>query len=197
MSETWFTSDIHFGHRRVLEFEPIARPFQTLEDMNVSIIHHWNTLVGPGDLVWVLGDFAFNREGLRLAKVLHGRKKLVLGNHDIFESAAYLEYFDELYGARFLSRELALTHVPIHPQELHRASINVHGHLHSKLIMKSPHYNVPDERYFNVCLEQNGLKPFHWDEVMTRVKKVREHEQHQKDKAERQIQSPEQKGPAV
>ena len=185
MAETWFVSDIHFGHRRVLEFEPHFRPFATLEDMNVTIIHNWNQFIGPLDLVYVLGDFAFNREGLRLAKVLHGRKKLVLGNHDLFKSADYLEYFDELMGVRFLSRELAISHVPMHPQELRRASVNVHGHLHSKHVMKGIDR---DERYFNVCLEQNGLFPFHMDQIMARVRKVKEDEQHKEAEDKRQSQ---------
>jgi len=179
MSETWFTSDIHFGHRRVLQFEPVNRPFQSLEDMNVTIIHNWNKLIGPADLVYVLGDFAFNREGLRLAKVLHGRKKLILGNHDIFSTADYLEYFDSLHGALFLNRVLALTHIPIHPNEFgYRSGVNVHGHLHGKLVTKGP-YQDPDERYFNACLEQNNMKPFHMDEVMKRAQQVKQRHIHE------------------
>jgi len=79
---TWFTSDLHFGHANIIEYS--GRPFTDAEQMNRSLIERWNTLVQPGDTVWVLGDVAMGRitETLPLVAELAGHKRLVTGNHD-------------------------------------------------------------------------------------------------------------------
>ena len=52
--------------------------------MNRGLIELWNETVGPGDEVWIIGDFAMGRirETLALVPYLQGRKFLVPGNHD-------------------------------------------------------------------------------------------------------------------
>ncbi len=78
----WFTSDQHFGHARICELA--GRPFDSVEEMNETLIHNWNERVGPSDTVYVLGDFAMGtiRETLPIAWKLHGFKYLIPGNHD-------------------------------------------------------------------------------------------------------------------
>ena len=39
----WFTSDLHLGHRAVINFQD--RPFGTVEEMNEALIKNWNFLV--------------------------------------------------------------------------------------------------------------------------------------------------------
>lgn len=75
----WFTSDHHFGHKRIIDLA--RRPFTSVEEMDEEMIRRWNALVGPGDTVYHLGDFAFANHTPYL-KRLKGRKRLILGNHD-------------------------------------------------------------------------------------------------------------------
>ena len=42
-------------------------------------------MVRPKDIVWHLGDFCFSKRNLEIAARLNGNKKLVMGNHDMFE----------------------------------------------------------------------------------------------------------------
>lgn len=78
----FFTSDTHFGHKNIIRY--CNRPWATVEEMNEGLIANWNAVVGPDDIVWHLGDFAFmSRErALEIFRRLNGTKYLVRGNHD-------------------------------------------------------------------------------------------------------------------
>lgn len=78
----YFTSDLHFGHRSVITY--CNRPWATVEEMDEGLIERWNETVKPEDLVVIAGDMFFCG-ATRLKEImqrLHGRKQLVLGNHD-------------------------------------------------------------------------------------------------------------------
>lgn len=79
---TWFTSDQHFGHVNILSF--CGRPFRSVEHMNECLVDNWNAVVEPGDLVYVLGDWAMGKlaDSLEYTTRLNGRKILLSGNHD-------------------------------------------------------------------------------------------------------------------
>lgn len=81
---TFLTADTHFGHANIIRF--CKRPFTSADDMREGLIANWNAVVNPGDLVWHLGDFGMSlpdNEMLDLFKSLNGRKRLVIGNHDV------------------------------------------------------------------------------------------------------------------
>ena len=156
MSQVFFISDLHLGHRNILKYSPNRFPgVTTVDEHDQALMDTWNQTVNRKDLVWVLGDVAMTREGLDKVAGLNGRKKLVLGNHDEFSMYEYLDYFDHVCG---LAKEYGawLSHAPIHPDEL-RGKKNIHGHLHSK--------TIPDERYINVSVEQCGGVPVPLDFV--------------------------------
>ena len=183
MSEIWFTSDTHFGHKNILEYEKEARPFDTVEEMNNAIITNWNKTVGKKDTVFHLGDFAFGRSSIGIAGQLNGRKKLIMGNHDTYSCHIYLAHFERLFGCYYW-RRCILTHIPVHPEHLgSRFFLNAHGHMHSKVVKTGVHYAVEekafgemvwvsDQNYFNVSTEQNNLTPINSDVIMQRLKEI-------------------------
>lgn len=79
---TFFTSDQHFSHQRIIELA--GRPFSSVEEMDQAMIDRWNATVGTNDIVYVVGDFAMGiiAESLPIALQLQGEKHLVPGNHD-------------------------------------------------------------------------------------------------------------------
>lgn len=81
MSRIYYTSDVHFGHKRVSEI----RGFETTEKHDQHIIDEWNRVVKKNDIVYVLGDIAVgaHKYALDILKDLPGRKHLISGNHDI------------------------------------------------------------------------------------------------------------------
>lgn len=103
MSRTWFTSDTHFGHERIIELA--GRPFDSVEEMNAVMVERWNATVGIHDTVYhcgdaVMGTFADN---IQILGQLNGMIQLVPGNHDRVSSVyhhrnpAAAERFRQMY----------------------------------------------------------------------------------------------------
>jgi len=157
MNKVFVIADTHFGHKKVIEFEPAKRPFKSIDQHDDELVRLWNETVGKKDTVWHLGDVLFGREAFSLLSRLNGIKKLVMGNHDRYPSALYLEHFNFICGAAEV-KGCILTHIPVHEGQLNRYKYNIHGHLHSD--------KIDDERYVCVSVEHTGLRPVLLDGVL-------------------------------
>jgi calcineurin-like phosphoesterase family protein len=86
-NKVWFTSDTHWGQKKVQQYIP-ARPGKNLEEHDQILIDNWNSVVSPGDTVYHLGDFVFGKYrdqeelGTKVMKQLNGQVQLIFGNHD-------------------------------------------------------------------------------------------------------------------
>jgi calcineurin-like phosphoesterase family protein len=164
MVKIYVISDTHFGHENSLKWTDSEgnklRPFNTIEELNNTIITNWNNTVNEQDHVYHLGDVVIKKEYLKLVKQLKGHKRLCLGNHDCYPNKLYYEAgFKELYGVRvFPGLQAILTHIPIHPDCLKEGWINVIGHLHSNV--------EPDRRYINVSVEQINYTPVLLEDIL-------------------------------
>lgn len=168
-------ADTHFGHRGVCEFLRAdgtkLRPWDNAADMDDAMIKAWNKIVKPEDRVYVLGDLAINRKAVATIANCYGRKVLVKGNHDIFNLNDYLPYFDDIraYVVKKTPQggKLIMSHIPIHEESLGRWGLNIHGHLHSNVVMRG---KKPDPRYVCVSVEQTNFVPILLDEAIARGK---------------------------
>lgn len=79
MSETFFTSDTHFRHKRVVIHN--QTPWKTVDEWDEGIIANINSVVGKKDDLWMLGDYAFD-DHAKIFHRLNGKKHLVAGSHD-------------------------------------------------------------------------------------------------------------------
>lgn len=163
-------SDLHFGHENIwkkfkMPDEVTAlRPFTSTVEMNETMIDNWNSVVGPKDLVLVLGDVAFS--GVVYDEVmpqLAGDKYLIRGNHDTLSETRYRCHFKRILGS-YDRHNFIYTHIPVHAQEVDRFEGNIHGHLHASIVRDSHGY--PDIRYFNASVERIGFTPMHIDTIM-------------------------------
>jgi len=164
MSEVFFISDTHFGHRGILSFESTKpfRQFDTIEEHDAGLIKRWNSVVGHNDIVWHLGDFCFGKRNIGIAAALNGSKRLIMGNHDMYPMQEYLAYFDRVMGVAEY-KGMVLSHMPVHPNQFPRYFMNIHGHLHTNHVLLPD--GTRDKRYCNVSCEQTGLKPIPLDEI--------------------------------
>lgn len=162
---TFVISDTHFGHANILTFEGGRPEFSCVEEMDEHMVERWNSVVRPGDKVYHVGDVAIKKKALKIMGRLNGRKTLIAGNHDIFNTKEYLPYFDNMRGSRVIDNHI-ITHIPLHERSQGRFVANVHGHTHR--------FSLDSSWYFNVSAEVVGYTPVSWDEVKLRVRQRQE-----------------------
>lgn len=180
---TFFTSDTHFGHARIIEL--CNRPFKDVNHMNEIMIERWNNVVKPDDVVFHMGDVALGSiaDSLPLVGRLNGHKFLVPGNHDrIFSGESekkrerfypeYMKVFQailpECTSINLFGRSITLSHFPYqgdsqeNDRHVDKRPVDnglplIHGHIHEKRRIEG--------RMFNVGVDVNDFRPVHEDTI--------------------------------
>lgn len=156
----WFTSDLHLGHRSVITM--CERPFESVEEMNETLIRNFNSCVQKNDTVYILGDVTHRVpvvEANQLISRLNGKKILCRGNHD----KKYDEQlFEGIYDFLQIKEDgviISLMHYPMMswPKSRH-GSLHLHGHIHSKEEYNPLQKSSGILRY-DVGVEANGYYP--------------------------------------
>jgi calcineurin-like phosphoesterase family protein len=140
--ERFVISDTHFNHQNIISYT--ERNFETVSQMNNTIITNWNNTVGKYDKVFHLGDFCLaNRETTeQICRSLKGYKILILGNHDRKIQFYYDIGFNEVYKYPIFYDGVLLSHQPIFT-----GIVNVHGHTH----------NIKYDTGYNFCASVENI----------------------------------------
>jgi calcineurin-like phosphoesterase family protein len=140
----------------------VRREYSSVEEGDEDMVSKWNSVVKPKDKVYHLGDVFIHRRHRYILDRLNGNKVLIKGNHDIFDLKDYLPYFKDIRAYHRLDNIL-LSHIPVHGDSLEKIKLNIHGHLHRGTVF----YNdIPDPRYFSVCVEKIGYTPIEFSEII-------------------------------
>lgn len=161
--------DPHFWHKNIINY--CNRPFETVEDMNETLVRNWNMVVGKYDIVYILGDFALcGRDRIiEIAQRLNGRKRLILGNHDGASIDTYKSVFEYVYNHSIVLDEFyILSHYPQTYIQENGLYANIFAHVHD-----SPAYVDASSRTFCVSAERIDYTPILFDKVKEIMK---EHE---------------------
>ena len=165
---TWFTSDTHFYHKNIVEFQPETRGgYTTCEEMSEKLIENWNKDVKPDDMVYHVGDFCFGglQRVVETIPRLNGRITLVLGNHDHHvRNKPYLsEQFHNV--TQYLERKICGQHMILFHNptwswnHMEHGSWHIHGHVHGHA------QNIPG-KIMDVGIDtRTDLRLYHFDEV--------------------------------
>lgn len=176
----WIISDLHLNHKNSLVFKnrdgSHMRSFADVDEMNETIIDNWNKTVSEGDIVYNLGDVFFGSPDQAdiLLERLNGKKRLILGNHDILEkkhTAVYVKHFQKIMVWRmFTEFGFLATHVPVHSEQFEYKGLkNCHGHVHGNNVL-DPVTGLDDPRYINVCVEKINYTPVHVEDLRKRIR---------------------------
>lgn len=152
----FFTSDQHFNHKNIITY--CNRPFQSVKEMNDTMIEKWNAVVSPSDTVYILGDFIYNSDE-HIVSLLHGEKILILGDHDGLKSS---RHFNKVYSYFFYKQgsiKIALFHWSIRTwQQSHYNSFHLYGHSHGNLL--------PIGKSWDVGVDNNNFTPVSLDQIV-------------------------------
>lgn len=139
----FFTSDLHFGHQWLLDFN--KRPFTDEKDMDKSLIQNWNNKVPADGLVFVLGDIGITDDSyiVEIFEQLNGEKILIRGNHDdIYREETLSRIFSEIYdilevqihdveGSKL--QNIVLCHFPMFDwNNIYKGTWQLFGHIHTR-----------------------------------------------------------------
>ena len=164
--ERWFTSDSHYGQEAVIRLQP--RPYASLSDMEEDLVHRWNEVIKPHDIVYHLGDFATGSAADKpriqgIFKRLNGEKMLIRGNHDVrnvFVQRLGWKFIGDLKTISVDGIKIAMCHYPLQAWDGSMdGSWHLHGHTHG--LMAEHHTWLKED----VSADRHGLRPISLDEV--------------------------------
>lgn len=143
MEKIFLISDLHFWHENVIKFD--NRPFQSVEEMNEQLIQNWNEAVGENDIIFHLGDFCWKTGGnpayKELLTRLNGRKRFVLGNHDVcdlnkdIKRAGKIEMMKDYEEFHYKDNIIIMSHYPIpfYKSAWSPRNYMFYGHVHTTI----------------------------------------------------------------
>lgn len=143
-NELFHSSDLHLGHKKILQYQP-NRAFADVTEMDNAIIDNWNRVVRPSSTVIFHGDFAFasKRRIREYRERLNGRIIFLMGNHDYFREIV------DTFGRENIFQALTYTvgpnrqpyHSCHHPMaswmHAEEGGWHTHGHYHAHEVDKN------------------------------------------------------------
>lgn len=172
----WLCSDWHFCHDREFVYSP--RGFNSVEEMNETIVRRHNLLVLPEDDVYVLGDLMLgdNEKGIELIKQMNGKLHIAIGNHDtvsrieLYKTLPNIVDIQYVHAFKYRKYNFYCSHYPtltgnLEAESLHQVAINLYGHTHqmNKFYEDRPYM-------FHCGMDSNDCYPVNIDDIIVQCK---------------------------
>ena len=176
--KVFMTSDLHLCHDREFLYKP--RGFNTIWEMNETIVNNWNSIVNMGDQIYVLGDLMLNDNdtGIKLIKQLKGDIHIIRGNHD---TDTRMQLYNDCYNIveitegqffKYDKYHFYLSHYPCivsnydADKPLKARTISLCGHSHTK----DKFQDIDKGLIFHVELDTNNCYPWLLDDIIEDIK---------------------------
>ena len=156
----YFTADEHFGHWTSVERNIIKycnRPFDSIEEMDQTIISNFNSVVTKNDTTVHAGDFTLkNRtEAEKYIKQLNGNHIFLRGSHDYWLKGTKCH---EIWEKRIDGIYVVVCHYAMRTwARSHYNSIQLFGHSHGKL--------EPVGKQWDVGVDNNNFYPLSFKQI--------------------------------
>ena len=176
----FFTSDTHFYHSNIINF--CGRPFMNVEVMNEALIANWNSVVGPDDIVFHLGDFCLggSAEWTNILNRLNGKIYLIVGNHDIKNlRQGYYSRFEHIAMQMHIEvgkQKIYLNHCPfLCYGGAYRDTWQLFGHVHTtskqNTGIDAPRLHMLFPTQYDVGVDNNNFTPVSFEQVRRIIEK--------------------------
>ena len=169
----FFTSDTHFYHSNIINF--CGRPFKNVEVMNETLIANWNSVVGPDDIIFHLGDFCLggSAEWTNILNRLNGKIYLIVGNHDIKNlRQGYYSRFEHIAMQMHIEvgkQKIYLNHCPfLYYGGAYRDTWQLFGHVHTSKQntgIDAPRLHMLFPTQYDVGVDNNNFTPVSFEQV--------------------------------
>lgn len=169
MSNIFFTSDHHFGHKSIIKYS--NRPFETVEDMDEALIQNWNNTIKNHATVYHCGDLSFYRpdKTREILYRLNGQIFFINGNHDKSNRLGSLTkgrfgWIKDYYELKIDGKKIILCHYPFATWNgAHHGNWHLHGHSHGSLKTNRP-------GRMDIGVDTRNYFPWSYDEVHEELK---------------------------
>lgn len=175
----FFTADTHYHHKNICRGESRwlnksgCRDFDTLEEMDQKIIDGINSVVGPNDILFHLGDFSFGepKDYKRFrSQLICQNIHLVLGNHDGFIIRNDDDLQSLFSSTKFYaevtcnSQKIIMSHYAMRVwNNSHQGSWMLYGHSHGGLqpsiYGELVNHLIEKKKYADLKMLSNGTHP--------------------------------------
>lgn len=170
--KTLLTADLHLGHENIIRY--CNRPFSSADDMKDQLIKNWNAVAGPNDIVWCLGDVGRlpYEEMLEIFNELNGKKKLVIGNHDVDRKGRLIQSLARLPWANEPSHLARIKHDGVHIVLSHYAGLTWDASHHGSLMAFGHSHGTlrPLPGSIDVGVDCQGYRPITVEEFIEQAK---------------------------
>ena len=162
----YYIADMHLGHDNIRRLS--NRPFNSVEEMDKTLIDNWNKVITNDDDVYILGDFSYKGgDPVKYLKQLKGKKHLIVGNHDGCilkpkDNAArkcFVEIKD-IVTVNDNGTQIVLCHYPIVEWNgYYRSTLHFYGHVHNTFRNETTVYASNMKNAYNVGADIIGFTP--------------------------------------
>lgn len=164
-SEVFFTSDTHFGHKKMAAL----RGFADVDEMNERMVEVWNSIVPRTGVVYHMGDVSFMSKAKTQALLyrLNGSICLVRGNHDGDSTTKTTRFMwvRDYYELKVEDTDvrIIMCHYAFRVWNMsHYGTWNLHGHSHGNL--------PPIGGQMDVGVDTNRLSPYTYAAVAANMR---------------------------
>jgi calcineurin-like phosphoesterase family protein len=177
MGEIWFSSDLHFSHDR--EFVWKERGFKNVGEMNITLIDNFNSIIHPGDTLYLLGDNWLNcsvEEGIALLRQIRCEDiRFIRGNHDSPTRWEALKEVGMPIGwaemIKYQGYHFYLSHYPTLTSNMDEGTplkarvLNLYGHTH-----QNTNFYNENPLMYHVGMDSHNCYPISLDSIIEEIK---------------------------
>jgi calcineurin-like phosphoesterase family protein len=168
MSDIWFTADFHFWHKNIIRY--CNRPFDSVEEMNQTILDRLNSRVKANDILYFLGDFCIGprARAVELRRQIRCKKIFAVpGNHDKEARKLTQEFswLNDLAEVSVNGQRIVLCHYAMRVwNRSSHGAWHLHGHSHGRLPEQDASLSM------DVGVDTHDFRPWHFDEIRERMR---------------------------
>lgn len=168
-SKIYFTADLHFLHPKIVD---ICKRPTTIEEHDKWLLDRFNAIINKNDTLYILGDVSMGNLAKtdKLMDKLHGKKVLILGNHDNsirnstrFTNISQIKTFNDPEGKNI---HIELCHYPLASwnRRIH-GSYHLYGHVHGRFNNSG--------LSFDVGVDANNWEPVLYEDILQRFEDMK------------------------